>query len=226
MDFLGLFRTFSDFFGLFLTFSGLFFTVLETSKLSNFFLIFSWNIINARFSLFVNQWISCRFSVSDLLVKVRLRLSMAIALACPDARFGRPAFGSRQDTGCIVLWRRPLYNEAMMMMMMMIVVIVLMMMMQLCSWSLIYRLLCRVCWRRRASSMHVMSKWHADGACVVWSMHDAAQSCPRVTFLGPDPTRRNLDPTRPDPRLQTKSLTRPDPTRGPTLPPYVWSSTK
>ena len=37
--------------------------------------------------------------------------------------------------------------------------------------------------------------------------------CPRVTFLGPDPTRRNVDPTRPDPRLPTKSLTRPDPRR-------------
>ena len=37
----------------------------------------------------------------------------------------------------------------------------------------------------------------------------ADQSCPRVTFLGPDPTRRNVDPTRPDPRLPTKNLTRP-----------------
>ena len=37
------------------------------------------------------------------------------------------------------------------------------------------------------------------------------QSCPRVTFLGRDPTRRNVDPTRPDPRLLTKSLTRPEP---------------
>ena len=38
------------------------------------------------------------------------------------------------------------------------------------------------------------------------------QSCPRVTFLGPDPTRWNVDPTRPDPRLLTKfwpDLTRP-----------------
>ena len=34
------------------------------------------------------------------------------------------------------------------------------------------------------------------------------QSCPRVTFLGPDPTRQNVDPTRPYPRLLTKSLTR------------------
>ena len=37
------------------------------------------------------------------------------------------------------------------------------------------------------------------------------QSCPRVTFLGPDPTRRNVDPTRPDPRLPSIGLTRPDP---------------
>ena len=43
-----------------------------------------------------------------------------------------------------------------------------------------------------------------------------AQSCPRVTFLGPDPTRRNVDPTRPDPRSLTKSLTRPDPRPDPT----------
>ena len=49
------------------------------------------------------------------------------------------------------------------------------------------------------------------------------QSCPRVTFLGPDPTRPGEMLTRPDPRLPTKSLTRPDPTRGPTLPPYVHS---
>ena len=49
------------------------------------------------------------------------------------------------------------------------------------------------------------------------------QSCPRVTFLGPDPTRPAETLTRPDPtrRLPTKSLTRPDPTRGPTLPQYV-----
>ena len=49
------------------------------------------------------------------------------------------------------------------------------------------------------------------------------QSCPRVTFLGPDPTQRNLDPTgRPDRRLPTKvwpDPTRPDPTRpDPTRP--------
>ena len=48
------------------------------------------------------------------------------------------------------------------------------------------------------------------------------QSCPRVTFLGPDPTRRNVDPTRPDPRLPTKSLTRPDLRLDPS-PPYVHS---
>ena len=47
------------------------------------------------------------------------------------------------------------------------------------------------------------------------------QSCPRVTFLGPDPTRPGETLTRPDPQLLTKSLTRPDPTRGPTLPQYV-----
>ena len=39
------------------------------------------------------------------------------------------------------------------------------------------------------------------------------QSCPRVTFLGPDPTRRNFDPT--------KSVTRSDPTRDLTLTLYV-----
>ena len=50
-----------------------------------------------------------------------------------------------------------------------------------------------------------------------WS--NLTQSCPRVTFLGPDPTRRNVDPTRPDPRLPTKSLTRPDPRPDPS--PYV-----
>ena len=33
------------------------------------------------------------------------------------------------------------------------------------------------------------------------------QSCPRVTFLGPDPTRPVETLTRPDPRLPTKSLT-------------------
>ena len=38
-----------------------------------------------------------------------------------------------------------------------------------------------------------------------------SQSCPRVTFHGPDPTRQNVDPTLPDPRLLTKSLTQPDP---------------
>ena len=37
------------------------------------------------------------------------------------------------------------------------------------------------------------------------------QSCPRVTFLGPDPIRPAGTLTRPDPRLPTKSLTRPDP---------------
>ena len=48
-----------------------------------------------------------------------------------------------------------------------------------------------------------------------------AQSCPRVIFLGPDPTRPGETSTRPDPRLLTKILTRPDPTRGPTLTLYV-----
>ena len=49
--------------------------------------------------------------------------------------------------------------------------------------------------------------------------HWSDQSCPRVTFLGPDPTRPAETLTRPDPRLPTKSLTRPDPR--PTLPQYV-----
>ena len=39
------------------------------------------------------------------------------------------------------------------------------------------------------------------------------QSCPRVTFFGPDPTRRNVDPTDPTrPAIANKSLTLPDPT--------------
>ena len=41
------------------------------------------------------------------------------------------------------------------------------------------------------------------------------QSCPRVTFLEPDPAKRWPDPTC---GLLTKSL---NPTRGPILPPYV-----
>ena len=40
------------------------------------------------------------------------------------------------------------------------------------------------------------------------------QSCPRVTFLGPDP-RRNVDPTRPGETLTRpgETLTRPDPAK-------------
>ena len=37
------------------------------------------------------------------------------------------------------------------------------------------------------------------------------QSCPRVTFLGPDPTRRNVDPTRPAIADTNSDPTRPDP---------------
>ena len=35
------------------------------------------------------------------------------------------------------------------------------------------------------------------------------QSCPRVTFLGPDPTRQNVDPTRPAIADQKSDPTRP-----------------
>ena len=48
----------------------------------------------------------------------------------------------------------------------------------------------------------------------LYTVGSVTQSCPRVTFLGPDPTyptRRNVDPTQPDPQLLTKILTRPDP---------------
>ena len=44
------------------------------------------------------------------------------------------------------------------------------------------------------------------------------QSYPRFTYLGPDPTRRDVDPTRPA-IADNKS----DPTRGLTLPPCVHS---
>ena len=40
---------------------------------------------------------------------------------------------------------------------------------------------------------------------------DSCQSCPQVTFLGPDPTRPGEMLSRPDPRLPTKSLTQHDP---------------
>ena len=52
------------------------------------------------------------------------------------------------------------------------------------------------------------------------------QSCPRVTFLGPDPTRRYVDPTRPAKIRQNRDPTRPDPrvhsTRGPDLTHTFW----
>ena len=51
----------------------------------------------------------------------------------------------------------------------------------------------------------------------------ANQSCPRVTFLGPDPTRPGETLTRPDPTRDCRQKVWPDPTRGPTLPPYVHS---
>ena len=37
------------------------------------------------------------------------------------------------------------------------------------------------------------------------------QSCPQVTFLGPDPTRRNVDSTRPAIADKKSDPTRPDP---------------
>ena len=50
------------------------------------------------------------------------------------------------------------------------------------------------------------------------------QSCPRVPFLGPDPTRRNLDPTRPDPTRDCWQKVWPDPTRSAVRPfPHICS---
>ena len=48
---------------------------------------------------------------------------------------------------------------------------------------------------------HIFDSCHAHPIQIIMEY----QSCPRVTFLGPDQTRRS------DPRLPTKSLTRPDP---------------
>ena len=45
-------------------------------------------------------------------------------------------------------------------------------------------------------------------------IHNPTQSCPRVTFLGPDPTRGNVDPTR-----DCRQKVWPDPTPPPTRPP-------
>ena len=42
----------------------------------------------------------------------------------------------------------------------------------------------------------------------LWGMD---QSCPRVPFLGPDPTRRNIDPTRDYQQKVWPDPTRPDP---------------
>ena len=39
------------------------------------------------------------------------------------------------------------------------------------------------------------------------------QSCPRVDFLWPNPTREKLNPTRPNPGHTEDFRTRPDPTR-------------
>ena len=44
------------------------------------------------------------------------------------------------------------------------------------------------------------------------------QSCPRVTFLGPDPTRRDPAKSWPDPTHDCRQKVWPDPTRGPTHP--------
>ena len=54
-----------------------------------------------------------------------------------------------------------------------------------------------------------------------WDMW--GQSCPRVTFLGPDPTRPSETLTRPDPTHDCRQKVWPDSTRGPTLPPHVHS---
>ena len=43
----------------------------------------------------------------------------------------------------------------------------------------------------------------------VWPWFCPYQSCPRITFLGPDPAKRWPDPTQRNPRLLTISLTRP-----------------
>ena len=45
--------------------------------------------------------------------------------------------------------------------------------------------------------------------CVTPIQSSLFQSCPRVTFLGPDPTRRNFDPTRPEIADPTRAPTRP-----------------
>ena len=53
-----------------------------------------------------------------------------------------------------------------------------------------------------------------DGYKQIWNVVDinmmVTQSCPRVTFLGPDPAKRWPDPTR-DCRQKSDGLTRPDP---------------
>ena len=46
-----------------------------------------------------------------------------------------------------------------------------------------------------------------------WRIEGRLQSCPRATFLGPDPTRQNVDPTRPAIADPKSDPTRPDPTR-------------
>ena len=52
------------------------------------------------------------------------------------------------------------------------------------------------------------------------------QSCPRVTFLGPDPTQRNVDPTRPDPTRDYRQKFWPDPTHPPNVPCFMSSTFK
>ena len=75
-----------------------------------------------------------------------------------------------------------------------------------CAWK------CR--WARYSDSAWKFSPQYSTSAFV--AARD--QSCPRATFLGPDPAKR-----WPDPRLPTESLTRPDPT--PSIILYFMGST-
>ena len=49
-------------------------------------------------------------------------------------------------------------------------------------------------------------RWIKNAWNIITMFH---QSCPRVTFLGPDPTRRNVDPTRPATADKKSDQTRP-----------------
>ena len=78
-------------------------------------------------------------------------------------------------------------------------------------------------------SVEVVVSLHGCGhvavaVAVVMPLTLLCQSCPRVTFLGldptrPDPTRQSVDPTRPAIADEKSDPTQPDPTRPD--PPYV-----